>query len=47
MGLPQKSRGGNLLSFMHLDAVTSEEGGARFARSLAAVDEENFLGVKI
>src|SRR6266849_1066677 len=43
MGLPQKSRGGNLLSFMHLDAVTSQHGGARLAGCLAAVDEENFL----
>jgi hypothetical protein len=41
--LPEKSRVGNLFSFMHLDSVTSQNGSARFARSLAAVDEKNFL----
>src|SRR5713226_8865397 len=43
MGLPQKSRCGDLFSFMHLDSVTSQDGSAGFARSLKAVDEENFL----
>ena len=28
---------------MHLECVTSQDGGARFARSLAAVDKENFF----
>jgi len=28
---------------MHLDSVTSQDGSAGFARSLAAVDKENFL----
>jgi len=43
MGLPQKSRGGDLFSFMDLDSVTSQDGSARLARSLKAVDEENFF----
>jgi len=43
MGLPQKSRCGEFLGFMHLDCVTSQDGSARLARSLAAVDEENFF----
>jgi hypothetical protein len=43
MGLPQKSRGGNLFSFMHLDPATSQDGGASFACSLKAVDEENLF----
>jgi hypothetical protein len=28
---------------MHLDSVTSQDGSARIARSLRAVDEENFF----
>jgi hypothetical protein len=47
MGLPEKSRGGNLFGDMHLDSVTSQDGSARFARSLKAVDEENSLATKI
>ena len=43
MRLPEKSRGGDLFSFMHLDAVSSQDGGARRAGCLAAVDEENFF----
>jgi hypothetical protein len=43
IGLPQKSCGRNLFSFMHLDSASSQDGNARLARSLAAVDEENFL----
>jgi hypothetical protein len=43
MGLPQKSRSGDLFSFMHLDRVSSQDGGAYLACSLAGVDEENFL----
>ncbi len=43
MGLPEKSCGGDLFSFMHLDCVTSQDGSAHLARSLAAVDEENFF----
>jgi hypothetical protein len=43
MGLPQKSRSGNLFSLMHLDRVSSQDGGAYLACSLAGVDEENFL----
>ncbi len=43
MRLPEKSRGGDLFSFMHLDAVSSQDGGAHLAGSLAAVDEENFF----
>jgi hypothetical protein len=42
-GSPKKSRGRDLFSFMHLDCVTSQDGSARLARSLAAVDEENFF----
>ena len=41
--LPQQSRGRDLFSFMHLDCVSSQDGGTRLARSLAAVDEENFF----
>ena len=43
MRLPEKSRSGDLFSFMHLDSVTSQDGGARLAGCLAAVDEENFF----
>src|ERR1700730_3368308 len=43
MGLPQKSRAGDLFSFIHLDSATPEDRSARFARSLKAIDEENFL----
>lgn len=43
MRLPEKSRGGDLFSFMHLDAVSSQDSGARHAGCLAAVDEENFF----
>jgi hypothetical protein len=39
MGLPQKSRSGDLFSFMHLDRVSSQDGGTYLARSLAGVDE--------
>jgi hypothetical protein len=41
MGLPEKSRSGDLFSFMHLDSATSQDGSARLAGCLAAVDEEN------
>src|SRR6266851_4894662 len=43
IGLPEKARCGDLFSFMHLDCVTSQDGSAGFARSLKAVDKENFL----
>jgi len=43
MGSPQKSRCGDLFSFMHLNCVSSQDGGAHLASCLAAVDEENFL----
>jgi hypothetical protein len=43
VGLPEKSRAGDLCGFVHLDSVTSQDGSARLARSLAAVDEENFF----
>ena len=46
MGSPQKSRYGELFSFMHLDRVSSQDGGAYLARGLAGVDEENFLARK-
>ena len=46
MRLPEKSRGGDLFSFMHLDSASSQDGGAHFARSLKAVNEENFLARK-
>jgi len=46
IGLPEKSCGGNLFSFMHLDSVTSQDGSAYLTRSLAAVDEENFFAKK-
>jgi hypothetical protein len=39
IGLPQKSRGGDLFSFMHLDSVTSQDGSAYLTRSLKAVDK--------
>src|SRR5712692_9457939 len=47
IGLPQKACCGESFGFMHLDSVTSQDGRARLARSLAAVDEENFLPKKI
>jgi hypothetical protein len=47
MGLPQKSPGADLFSFKHLDAMTSQDGSARLARGLAAVDEENLPSLKI
>ena len=47
VGLPQKSRGGDVFSFMHFDVVTSQDGGARLAGCLAAVDEENPFAMKI
>src|SRR5882724_4938876 len=43
MGSPQKSRCGDLFSFMHLDSVSSQDGSAHLAGCLAAVDEQNFL----
>ncbi len=43
MGLPQKACCGESLGFMHLDSVSSQDGGAYLARSLKAVDEENFF----
>src|SRR6266849_7581753 len=43
MGLPQKSRCGEFLGFMHLYCVTSQDGSARLTGSLAAVDEQNFF----
>jgi len=43
IGLPQKSYGGNLLSLMHLDSATPQDRSAYLARSLAAIDQENFL----
>ncbi len=43
VGLPEETRSGDLFSFMHLDSVSSQNGGAYLARSLKAVDEENFL----
>jgi len=46
MGSPQKSRCGDLFSFMHLNCVSSQDGGAHLARGLAGVDEENFLARK-
>ena len=39
--LPQKARGRDLFGFVHLDCVTSQDGGAHLARCLKAVDEEN------
>src|ERR1700730_6932376 len=42
-GLPEKSRSRDLFSFMHLDSLTPEDRSAHLARSLAAVDEENFF----
>jgi hypothetical protein len=44
--LPEKSRSGDLFSFMHLDSATSQNGSARLAGSLAVVDEENFFARK-
>jgi hypothetical protein len=41
IGLPQKSRGGDVFSFIHLNSTTPQDRSARFARSLRAVDEEN------
>jgi len=46
MGSPQKSRCGDLFSFMHLDRVSSQDGGAYLARGLTGVDEKNFLARK-
>src|SRR5216683_2929801 len=43
IGLPQKSRCGDLFSFMHLDSVSSQDCSTRLARGLKAVDEENFF----
>jgi len=47
VGLPQKSRGGDVFSFMHFYAVTSQDGGAPLAGCLAAVDEENLPPMKV
>src|SRR5206468_9271164 len=41
--LPEKSRCGDLVRFMHLHSVSSQDCSARLARGLKAVDEENFL----
>jgi len=43
IGLPEKSRGGDLFRFMRLDSATSQDGSAHLARSLAAVNEENLF----
>ena len=43
IGLPQKTRSGDFLGFMHLHSATSQDGGARLARSPEAVYEKNFF----
>jgi hypothetical protein len=41
IGLPEQSGSGDLFSFLYLDAMASQNGSARLAGCLAAVDEEN------
>ena len=43
MRLPEKACCGEFLGFMHFDSVSSQDGSARLAGSLAVVDEENFF----
>jgi hypothetical protein len=43
MGLPEKSRGGELFGFIHFYSATSQDGSAYLAGGLAAVDQQNFL----
>jgi hypothetical protein len=46
MRLPEKSRSRNLFGDMYLDSVTSQNGSAYLAGSLAGVNEKNFLFTK-
>ena len=43
IGLPKKSRCGDLFGSMHFDSMTPQYGSAHLAGSLAAIDEKNFL----
>jgi hypothetical protein len=46
IGLPKKSRCGDLVDGMHFDSMTSQDRSTRVAGSLAAIDEENFLAIE-
>jgi hypothetical protein len=46
IGLPKKSRCGDLFASMHFDSMTPQNGSAHLTRSLAAINEENFLASK-
>ena len=46
IGLPKKSRCGDLFGSMHFDSMTPQNGSAHLAGSLAAINEENFLASK-
>ena len=46
IGLPKKSRCGDLSGSMHFDSMTPQNGSAHLTGSLAAIDEENFLASK-
>ena len=46
IGLPKKSRCGDLFGSMHFDSMTPQDGSAHLAGSLAAINEENFLASK-
>jgi len=43
IGLPEKSRAGEILGRVHLDAMTLQNPNPHIAGRLVAVDEENFL----
>ena len=46
IGLPKKSRCGDLFGSMHFDSMTPQNGSAHLTGSLAAINEENFLASK-
>jgi hypothetical protein len=46
IGLPKKSRCGELVGGMHFDSMTPQDARAHVACSLTAIDEENFLAIE-
>ena len=46
IGLPRKSRCGELVGGMHFDSMTPQDRSTRVAGSLAAIDEENSLVIE-
>jgi hypothetical protein len=46
LGLPKKSRCGELVDGMHFDSMAPQDRSAHVACSLAAIDEENFLAIE-